>query len=293
MQAAAQRIQRSERPSITIRQPIAQFASCSSRFWFDNNPTATHFMNALSCSFPGGERFFVRSVNAYRDEVQDEQLKRDIRLFSAQEAIHGKAHEAFNRWLDSQGLPATQCENLLEWYLELHEPFFHKSYRLAYTAGLEHLTAVLGRAILGTPGFVDHMTDEVRLLWTWHALEEIEHKSVAFDVQNIAKVGYFTRTVALYIALIGLILTTSAAWLLFLIKDRQLFDFRSHQKFFQTFIASGFFAAILRGTLEYFRKDFHPWQIDDRALITHAEAWLAQHVNSNHPPLTTDNVAHW
>ena len=47
-------------------------------------------MNALSTTFPDGERFFIDSVRNFQDQIKDPKLQKDIRAFIGQEANHGK-----------------------------------------------------------------------------------------------------------------------------------------------------------------------------------------------------------
>ena len=76
------------------------------RHWYGGDIFATHFMNALSVTFPHGEKLFIDSVRAYRDRNTDPTLERQIRAFIGQEGWHRNAHQAFNDWLDSQSLKA-------------------------------------------------------------------------------------------------------------------------------------------------------------------------------------------
>src|SRR5690606_41942592 len=50
------------------------------------------------------------------------------------------------------------------------------------TCALEHFTAMLAETILEHPEMLEGMDERVLPLWLWHAVEESEHKSVAFDV---------------------------------------------------------------------------------------------------------------
>ncbi|HFF5283056.1 TPA: metal-dependent hydrolase, partial [Acinetobacter baumannii] len=52
------------------------------------------------------------------------------------------------------------------------------------TVVMEHYTATLARLLLTDSLIKAKTTQESRNLWEWHALEELEHKSVAFDVLN-------------------------------------------------------------------------------------------------------------
>ncbi len=56
--------------------------------------------------------------------------------------------------------------------------------QLAATVVMEHYTATLARLLLTDPLIKQKTFQESRSLWEWHALEELEHKSVAFDVLN-------------------------------------------------------------------------------------------------------------
>lgn len=66
------------------------------KFWFANDPFKTRFFDALSLTFPEGERFFIESVRLYRDQIQDRDLQQKVKDFIRQEAQHGIAHDKMN-----------------------------------------------------------------------------------------------------------------------------------------------------------------------------------------------------
>lgn len=70
------------------------------RHYFANSPLMSHFLTALSSTFPVGEQFFVNSVRNVRDKVSDPQLQAQIAAFIGQEAMHSKAHGEFNEACD-------------------------------------------------------------------------------------------------------------------------------------------------------------------------------------------------
>src|SRR3546814_16965350 len=53
--------------------------------------------------------------------------------------------------------------------------------QLAATCALEHFTATLANAILADPAHLAGADAEAQRMWRWHAIEEIEHKAVAYD----------------------------------------------------------------------------------------------------------------
>jgi predicted metal-dependent hydrolase len=159
-----------------------------SEYYFDNDPFKTHFMNALSITFPEGERYFLRSVLAYRDEVSDPKLHEDIQQFCAQEAQHSLVHMKLNESPKRFGYPMDEIEGFVGKMLRARTESGKTSaawrrYNLAVTVCLEHFTAVLANQVLKKPEVMfDGMDPAIRSLYQWHAVEEIEHRSVAFDV---------------------------------------------------------------------------------------------------------------
>jgi hypothetical protein len=145
--------------------------------------------------------------------------------------------------------------------------------RLAATVALEHFTAMLADEFLQDPIYASGMDPKHSELWLWHAVEETEHKAVAFDVYCAVGGGYVRRTTMMCRMTAGLIL--SAAYLMgdLLWNDRK--DLRpEHAWAFVRwgFLSPGFFRKIVPSWLDFFRPGFHPWQKDNSNLIA---AWKA------------------
>ena len=159
----------------------------------DGDLIASHIIAALSSVFPEGEDFFVRSVRHYRDQISDPVLAREVAAFIGQEAIHGREHRALNHRLDTLGYPAKRIERMVRWGLTSRERLLTPAFNLATTAALEHYTATLAEILLRDDHARDLLgTPEVTDVFLWHALEESEHKAVAFDVYRA--VGGTERT---------------------------------------------------------------------------------------------------
>ena len=45
------------------------------RFWFNGDPFKTRMFDALSLTFPVGERYFIQSVRLFRDKIIDPELQ--------------------------------------------------------------------------------------------------------------------------------------------------------------------------------------------------------------------------
>jgi len=149
----------------------------------DGDLLSSHIAACLSAVFPDGEDFFVRSVRHFRGDITDPVLKQEVSGFIGQEAIHGREHRAFNRRLSQLGYPTRFLERFTERLLAAADRVLSPKACLAATAALEHYTATLAEQLLrdeDTRALFGH--DKVRELFLWHALEESEHKTVAFDV---------------------------------------------------------------------------------------------------------------
>ena len=141
---------------INPRHPQFELADCLSRDWHGNDPFRTAFFNALSLTFPKGEKFFIDSVRAFQRGIGDPKLSQEIRGFIGQEAIHSREHKQMNDMLCSaRGYDANYMDARLDrdtaWANENLEPIT----RLGATVTTEHLTAILGNALLTNPAWLD------------------------------------------------------------------------------------------------------------------------------------------
>jgi predicted metal-dependent hydrolase len=173
-------------------------------FGADGDLLSSHIAACLSSVFPDGEDFFVRSVRDFRDQVSEPVLAQQMRGFIGQEAVHGREHRAFNRRLAELGYPTTFIETVTERLLALADRLLSPKARLAVTAALEHYTATLAEQLLRddeTKALFGQT--EVLELFLWHALEESEHKTVAFDVYRAVGGTERMRRVVMDVVTVG------------------------------------------------------------------------------------------
>ncbi|CAM4419468.1 metal-dependent hydrolase [Pseudoalteromonas ostreae] len=139
-------------------------------------------INAFSIALPSGEKFFIDSLKRNLSAIKDSKTKNAVRIFMMQEAVHSKYHIIYNK---------TCCKENGYSLQRLEAPFLFNSayvannntaqYCLALTVCLEHLTAVASEALL-THDWLAICAPQVKEFWKWHALEEIDHRSVAYDL---------------------------------------------------------------------------------------------------------------
>jgi predicted metal-dependent hydrolase len=263
--------------TITVRRPGISYAGdATDRYFVDGDIVRSHIAAMLSSVFPEGEDFFVRSVRNYRDQITDPVLKEQVKGFIGQEALHGREHREFNQRLQELGYPTRFTDKRVKIGLGILARVAPKTHQLAVTAALEHYTATLAEALLRDDrARAEFTSDETRTLFTWHALEETEHKSVAFDVFQHVCGKRRVRVGTMYGVHIGFLFAMTMSVGISLLFDRyarrhpvrvlkSLRHLRTHV-FFQR--------DVWRRLKEYDRADFHPDDHDTTELL---ERWRAE-----------------
>ncbi len=246
------------------------------RDWCNDDPFQTTFLNALSLLFPEGERFFVDSVKQHKAYVTTRELAAQVKGFIGQEAMHGKEHRAFNELLVAHGYAASpRLELRLRGFLRLVRKVLSPRSQLAATCALEHFTAMLAESLLRDARMRDEIDESVRGLWLWHALEESEHKAVAFDVYRAAHGGYVRRSAIM-------LLTTVVFFAVQMLVHARLMATRGIllrpwtwlRGIRRLFVWPGHLTRLVPAYLAYFRPSFHPDDRDTRELLAEWEARL-------------------
>jgi predicted metal-dependent hydrolase len=242
------------------------------RRWFGGDAYCTHLLNAFSLMFPPGERYFMEAVRAVRDQVHTPALREQVRGFLGQEALHGREHRAFNRWLSTQGVHAEGIERSIWDEITRRRADRDQLDDLAVTCALEHFTALMAEMWLHEPELRAQVPEPLRKLWTWHALEELDHKAVAFDVYQEVGGDHARRTRWMRRITIAFVLSVSFLHVELMRADHAFADplalARSWWKFWGP---RGYFSKLLPHYLHYYQRDFHPWNQDSRTLIERFE----------------------
>ena len=241
-------------------------------FSADGDLILSHVAASLSSVFPDGEDFFVRSVRHFRDQITDPELKRQVGGFIGQEAMHGREHRAFNDRLDQLGYPVKRFERLTKKGLAIRERLMSPKSNLAATAALEHFTATLAELVLSDQRTRDLFgNEEVKNLFLWHALEESEHKAVAFDVYKAVGGSERTRVITMSVLRYMFVLGMAAQVAISLLLDRDTYRRGNLRRSWRNFRRSPLVSRELWEQLcDYNRPDFHP---DDRDTTELVERW--------------------
>ena len=246
------------------------------RWWLNNDPIATAWHNALSLTFPRGEAFFIEAVKAHR-EGAPAKLEAEIRAFVKQEINHTREHIVLNKSVVDAGYDVTAIERRIEENLALTKgrPAI---LNLAVTMALEHYTAMMAHEFLANPRHFAGTEGETGDLWRWHAIEEIEHKGVAFDTWVHATRDW-TRFRRWKVKSIMMLIVTKNfirnRWVdtLELLRQDGIEGPAVKLKLaWYLFGNPGIMRRVFPAWCAYFLPGFHPWNHDDRALINKAES---------------------
>lgn len=258
-----------ERAGIPPRRMDFEFSEETTRYWYGNNAFLTTFWATLSALFPEGETFFVDSVKNYRHIITDPTLKDQVSGFIGQEAMHSKEHETFNVMTEQQGFPTNKLDKELGVVFKLFRKYLPNKVQLALTVALEHYTAILAEQLLREDIHQKMFTDEeAKKLWMWHALEENEHKTVAFDVYQASDGGYLTRVTTMLIATIVFSVVVTSGHVRLLWADGSLFKWTENWKGLKFLWGwKGLFPRLAKQYFDFYRPGFHPNDHDTVQLL--------------------------
>jgi predicted metal-dependent hydrolase len=246
------------------------------RDWCHDNAFSTTFLNALSLLFPEGEKFFVDSVKKHRGKIDDPALLADINAFIGQEAMHGKEHRAFNDLMVEHGYDeAPIIDARLRKFLGLVKKTLPPLSQLAATTALEHFTAMLAEQLLADERMRNDVHENVRPLWLWHALEESEHKAVAFDVYVAAGGGYARRVLIMLLTTVVFFAVQAGVHARLMATRKVLWKpWRWVRGATRLWIYPGYLTRLVPAYLAYFKPGFHPNERDTNELLRKWETQL-------------------
>lgn len=242
------------------------------RYWHPRGRAVTLFFDGMSILFPRGEQFFVKSMKGYIRSIGDAQLRAAIRVFCAQESFHAREHVAYNRRLREHGYPVDRLEDAVQELLNRVARRSGKRVRLAVTASLEHFTTILAHAALSNSELLEGADPRMLAFWRWHALEETEHRTVAFDVYLAAGGTYTERVAIMLMTSAGFIAKVMEHQLCLMQADGCLFDAREWVSWLRLLtVLVG--PELVTNYCAWYRLDFHPSDLAlPRALLHDADA---------------------
>ncbi|MCB9074735.1 MAG: metal-dependent hydrolase [Chitinophagales bacterium] len=256
------------------------------KHWILGSAVATHFINSMHIVFPEGEKFFIRSVRRFSKQVKSDELRTEINSFCGQEGVHSREHQRFWEVMEEQGLKPNlmadflkltafsgkySYENVLRNSLNKLQPQLGDKMALSVTTALEHYTAILANALFLEPMATNkNIAPQMLELLHWHAAEEIEHKAVCFDVLKEVDDSYILRISGMAHASLLLWGYLFAGQMYFIYQDKDKSIIRMPIELavlMKTIVFGEIGRNLSKHLLLYFKKDFHPNDINDRHFL--------------------------
>jgi predicted metal-dependent hydrolase len=255
--------------------------------WIPDRPHAAHILDATHIGFPPGERAFCRVLGQAARGIDDPVLKAQITTFIRQEARHATAHAQAYEHLEVRGTWSTRAVALTDLTVAAmlgRGRTRSRSvllWRVASVAAMEHLTAEMGRWVFEDARFEDRGCDpRVVELLRWHAAEEVEHRSVAFDTLQALRPGgaRVVRSLAMGFSIPVIFLAWFACAQALLLDDRTtkrklLLPNDLRRAADEGLLPS--FPALFRSMLSFCTRDYHPSTRVPVETVARAEAFLA------------------
>lgn len=260
-----------EEHALTVRDRRFDRKAIVPRWWHSNDPVATAWYNSVSASLPRGEAFFIDTMRMFRDQVPPE-IAAEMKAFSTQEINHTREHVAFNRLVSDHGYNVESIDQGIQAMLALTEGR-PKEFNLAITIALEHFAAIISHHLLADPRYLDGADPVAADIWRWHATEEIEHKGITYDVWLHATKDWSRWKRYRVKTLIAMLITRKyfqnrvrdAIGLL----EQDGFSRRKARWKLYAFLwfKPGMMRRMFGEWAKILLPGFHPWNLDDRALI--------------------------
>jgi predicted metal-dependent hydrolase len=258
-------------PDIVVRDRRFGRGQAQARWWLNGDPVGTAWFNALSATFPRGETLFVDAVRSFREGAPP-QLAAEVRAFVKQEIHHTREHLAFNRAAEAAGYDLSVIDARVE---RLIGDVYARPriFWLAVTIALEHFTAMFAHEFLEHPEHFVGADVEQAELWRWHAVEELEHKGVAYDTWLHATRGWSrwrrwkVKSVLMLVITRRFIRNRLRDATELLAQDGIAGSRATVRLVWYLVGKPGILRRVFPAWCAYFAPGFHPWNRDDRHLI--------------------------
>lgn len=261
--------------ALNVRRLMIDLEAAPARHWNGGDAFRTALFNALSMSFPLGEQFFIDSVRAGVAALPDDQragFEAEVRGFIGQEATHRHVHGRFNEHLARQGL-VNHWEPRIRQRLKRLEGLDVRQ-SVAATAATEHFTAILAEYLLTHDAPLAGAEPRWQQLWLWHASEESEHRSTAFDLYRALGGNEVWRRRLFFVVTLHFLSDLLRQTLHNLWRDGSWWRAGTWVSATRLVLGpDGLLRSLAGPWRRYLRPDFHPAQQNDAP----AQDWLRQH----------------
>lgn len=177
---------RPHRP-VPVRRVRFEWPEDLDPIWNRREPDLAIAANAVSLLMPHAEPYVVASVRSQLPTIRDTDadLAERATAYAAQEAQHHGQHRRFNDMLLARYPRLSMVERMTAWLfgrLRRRSTLFG----LAFAAGFECIAFTAARWVDKRTRLLRGGDPTATTLFLWHLAEEVEHKSVAWEVYQTA-----------------------------------------------------------------------------------------------------------
>lgn len=268
---------------ILPRRVGIDFSDVMTPFFYEGNAPISALWVGLSASFPLGEAEFIKSTRFFEDQIDNATLLDDVKKFTQQEAHHSFQHRQVNKLFESLGYQIERLEEFFKEELVKREQAWSPERRLARTVVVEHVTAVMAHYALTQDQKMAAFPESVKALFQWHAIEEIEHKSVTFDVyQHCVGDRRLLMREYYYFVFFEFPFNVYMSSRFLLKEMGRKVTWAERRSLWRYLFGKGGLISSVKSLYWAFRKpDFHPWDHDDSSLVEHWKVKLSPHFKSH------------
>jgi predicted metal-dependent hydrolase len=254
-----------EPDNVRPRRTAFSFPNSIPKHWLAGDAVQTHFFNAINLFVVSFEDFMGRVMRTLLPQLRQlhPSFERQVRGFMGQEATHSFVHAKYLQNLRDQGYQIdgflARCENVFSHWFEKR---LGTHICVATIAGFEHLTSVLAEIVLA--GRMMKGADPAMAeVWEWHAAEEIEHKTLAFELLRATHRSYLLRMLGALLGAMVVVGFIGAGMVMLLRQEGVLWRKRTWQELKGLLFGPARLAPrAVSLFVHYFRPGFHPLQRD-------------------------------
>jgi hypothetical protein len=248
-------------------------------WWNPARPEFSHIVNAASLAMPYLEPYLIETMRQARAKITDPKLLADVDQYIGQESTHFRQHQQFNRRLADLGYKSVPA---MEARLKADYEHFGKNrsfaFNVAYAEGFEAMALTIGHMLLEEREFLfGNAEPAVSSLILWHFVEEIEHKTVTYDVFKALDGRYAWRIYGLLYATIHIMGRTRQGYGAMLHEDGRWYSLRSRLALYGVLLRV--FSRLLPRMLRILRPGYDPREVPDPEWMT---SWRQKHDAGTH-----------
>jgi uncharacterized protein len=169
--------------------------------WHPQEPEFARLVEALSVSMPYLEPYLIQTMRDAKAKIDDPALLREMDLYIGQESAHFRQHQKMNDVIAKTTRHSRPLEAAFQADYKAFRETRSEAFHLAYAEGFEALTMAIAQVLVEDRARIWNGAAAAPVsMILWHMVEEIEHKTVTFDVFERLHGGYFMRAYGFFYA---------------------------------------------------------------------------------------------